>query len=79
MQLNIRDPRAQELARELAEAEGKTLTEVVVGALEREVQRLRKKPGLSLKAREIAESLARKTPGGGHKMTKKEIDEMWGA
>jgi antitoxin VapB len=41
MALNIRDPRAQKLARELAQATGETMTGAVITALEERLRRLR--------------------------------------
>jgi antitoxin VapB len=41
MALNIRDPEAQRLARELAEATGETMTSVVIKALQERLERLR--------------------------------------
>lgn len=44
MALNIRDPEAQRLARDLAEATGETMTSVVIKALQ---ERLRVRQGVS--------------------------------
>lgn len=41
MALNIRDPRAHELARKVAKATGETMTEAVVTALAERLERLR--------------------------------------
>jgi antitoxin VapB len=41
MALNIRDPEAQQLARELAEATGETMTKAVIEALRERLERLR--------------------------------------
>jgi antitoxin VapB len=41
MALNIRDPRAHELAREVAQTTGETMTEAVVTALAERLERLR--------------------------------------
>ena len=41
MALNIRDPEAQRLARELAEATGETMTKAVIKALRERLERLR--------------------------------------
>lgn len=40
MALNIRDPEAQRLARELAEATGETMTKAVIKALQERLERL---------------------------------------
>jgi antitoxin VapB len=41
MALNIRDPRAHDLAREVAQTAGETMTEAVVTALAERLERLR--------------------------------------
>ena len=41
MALNIRDPRAHELARAVAQAAGETMTEAVITALAERLERLR--------------------------------------
>jgi antitoxin VapB len=41
MALNIRDPEAQRLARELADATGETMTSAVIKALRERLERLR--------------------------------------
>ncbi len=41
MALNIRDPEAQRLARELADLTGETMTRVVIQALQQRLERLR--------------------------------------
>lgn len=41
MALNIRDPEAQRLARELADATGETMTSAVIKALQERMERLR--------------------------------------
>ncbi|MGH6898944.1 MAG: type II toxin-antitoxin system VapB family antitoxin [Geminicoccaceae bacterium] len=41
MALNIRDPEAQQLARELADATGETMTNAVIEALRERLERLR--------------------------------------
>ena len=47
MALNIRDPEAQRLARELAEATGETMTRVVIKALQERLERLRVRQEIS--------------------------------
>jgi antitoxin VapB len=41
MALNIRDPRAHELAREVAQATGETMTDAVITALAERLERVR--------------------------------------
>lgn len=53
--LNIRDPKAHALAREVAQATGETMTEAVIHALEERLERLRTHDRVS--RRERAERL----------------------
>jgi len=76
MHLQIRDPRAHELARRLAEKRGTSLTDAVIAALEAQLQR-EQKP-LAERLGTIAHNLRVKAGRGGREMTKDEIDEMWG-
>ena len=76
MHLQIRDPRAHELARRLAEKRGTNLTDAVIAALEAQLQR-EQRP-LADRLGELAGSLKAKAGTGGREMTKDEIDEMWG-
>lgn len=80
MNLQIRDPRAHELARRLAKKRGLSMTDAVIQALEAQLQL---DEGASRSARlasiqAIAADLAARSPGGGRDMTKDEIDRMWG-
>ena len=79
MNLQIRDPRAYELAKKLAEKKKVTMTEAVIRALEGE---LAKDAGAEKPVWERLQPLlervrAERQPGG-HVMTKDEIDAMWG-
>jgi antitoxin VapB len=76
--LQIRDPRAKELARQLADIRQTTMTEVVVTALEAELARQAEVEPLIVRIRRIADDLASKSNGRGRAMTKDEIDAMWG-
>ena len=78
MNLQIRDPRARELARQLAQEKRMSMTEAVINALESELQRAREKIPLEDQLAAIAADLKAKSKGTGHRMTKDEIDEMWG-
>jgi len=80
MNLQIRDPRAHDLASRLAKKRGVSMTDAVIEALEAQ---LRFDEGASRSARlaaiqAIAANLAAQSPGGGRDMTKDEIDKMWG-
>jgi len=77
MTLHIRDDRAAELARQLAEREGVSVTQAIVNALEAALTR-ESRP-LSERIREIAaEAQRRGDKAKGRQVTKEEIDELWG-
>lgn len=86
MNLQIRDPRARELAETLAKRRGKTMTEAVIDALEAELERASSstvpKTGeiTPERLRRIYGIIDRFTKGRkpGPDMTKDEIDAMWG-
>lgn len=74
VQLNIKDPETVRLARELAGKTGKSVTETIRGALERELQAREK--AIEEKIRrieEIAADFRRHMPDEWHHMTSKEI------
>lgn len=79
MNLQIRDPRAHELARKLADKRGVSMTEAVIEALEAQLGHdgLKQKP-LAERLSEIAERLKAQAGPDGRNMTKNEVDEMWG-
>lgn len=74
--LQIRDPRAHKLARDLAAKRKVSLTEAVIDALEAELKRTQMPLAERLAA--IADTLQAKAMKGGRDMSKDEIDEMWG-
>lgn len=78
MNLQIRDPRAHELAEELAKRRNTSLTEVVIEALQAELQRENKRIPLEKRLADIVDHLHAQGQPGGHDMTKDEIDAMWG-
>ncbi|MGV8856326.1 MAG: type II toxin-antitoxin system VapB family antitoxin [Devosia sp.] len=78
MNLQIRDPRAHQLARQLAEKRHLSLTEAVIEALEAQLQRESAQTALADRLADIANRLKAKASAGGRDMTKNEIDEMWG-
>ncbi|MER8434652.1 type II toxin-antitoxin system VapB family antitoxin [Mesorhizobium caraganae] len=78
MNLQIRDPRARDLARQLAEKRKISMTEAVIEALESELQREREQIPLSERLAAISNDLRAKAGSGGRDLTKDEIDEMWG-
>jgi len=78
MNLQIRDPRAHELARRLAEKRKVTMTDAVIDALEAELRRQSAQTPLAERLAEIAGDLRSKGQPGGRDMSKDEIDAMWG-
>jgi antitoxin VapB len=78
MPLNIRDPRASELARDLALRRGTNMTKAIISALENELTRETAKPPLAQRVRQISNELMAGAAGKRRRMTKTEIDKMWG-
>ena len=78
MNLQIRDPRAHELARQLAEKRHITLTEAVIEALEAQLRQEIRQTPLAARLAKLAGELAAKAKPGGRNMGKDEIDSMWG-
>jgi antitoxin VapB len=78
MPLNIRDPRASELARDLAARRGTSMTKAIISALENELTREKAKPPLAQRVRQISSDLMAGAAGRRRKLTKTEIDKMWG-
>lgn len=78
MNLQIRDPRAHELARKLAAKRKVSLTEAVIEALEAELERENARKPLAERLAAIANDLKAKAGEGGREMSKDEIDAMWG-
>ena len=78
MPMNIRDPRAEELAKKLAGLRGSTMTRVVIEALEGEIERERRMRPLRER---VAALRARHgfTARMGHDLSKDQIDELWGS
>jgi antitoxin VapB len=78
MPLNIRDPRAHALAKQLAARRGSTMTEAIVTALENELRREREQHPLPERLAILARQLRAAAGPNGREMSKDEIDEMWG-
>lgn len=78
MPLNIRDPRAQTLARELADRRGVTMTQAIISALEAELKRERE--AVPLEERIMARVAALQANNGPNPqpVTKEDIDAWWG-
>ena len=77
MTLTLRDPKAIEMARQLASLRGVSEVEAVTAALEGELERAMAKRPLRETLAEIARDLAAKAGPDRHTMTKEEIDAMW--
>jgi antitoxin VapB len=77
MPLNIRDPRAAELAKKLANRRGITMTAAIIGALENEINRERSELPMMERLKELAKKAKSLAGPNGRKMSKAEIDDMW--
>jgi antitoxin VapB len=78
MNLQIRDPRARELAKRLAEKRNISMTDAVIDALEAELRREAEGIPLAERLASLASELRAKARAGGRDMSKDEIDAMWG-
>jgi antitoxin VapB len=78
MHLQIRNPRARELARKIAQQRHVSMTEAVVQALEAEYRQAAAQQPLAARLDAIAGELAAIAKPGGRDMNKREIDAMWG-
>jgi antitoxin VapB len=78
MNLQIRDPRARELAEQLAREQNISMTDAVINALASELQRLNLAKPLADRLALIAEDLAAHSKPGGQDISREEIDAMWG-
>ena len=74
----IRDPRAAQLARELAAKRRTTMTAAVIGALEGELRRENEKRPLADRLRHLAQRGAAIAGPNRRELTKDEIDALWG-
>lgn len=77
MPLNIRDPRAAELAKELAARRKITMTAAIIEALENEIEREREKRPLRDRLAELAAKARAIAGPNGRDVPRSEIDEMW--
>jgi antitoxin VapB len=78
MPFSIRDPRARELAKELAVRRGSTMTQAIIAALEGELARQREKRPLAERLEQLAELLKAEAGPNPREVAKDEIDAMWG-
>ena len=78
MGISIRDPKVDQLARELAKLRNTNMTEAIGHALRAEIARERAKPSLEERLDGLArETMAMAKPGG-RIVTTEEIDALWG-
>jgi antitoxin VapB len=75
--LNIRDPRAHDLAKELAGATQSTITNAVITALEHELKRVRSNIPLHERLTAISNEFLLKAGPNSREVTRAEIDDMW--
>lgn len=78
MPLNIRDPRAAALARDLARRRGTTMTQAIISALEAAIERERTAVPLAQRLLPIAADLKCGAGPNRRTLTKDEIDALWG-
>jgi len=76
--LQIRNERARDLARTLAAKQKVTMTDAVIMALEAEIRRVNEEEPLARRIARIAEDLAQHAGPNRRKMSKAEIDAVWG-
>jgi len=76
--LQIRDPRAHRLARQLAEKRRVSMTEAVIAALEAELRRDDGRVTLRERLASVADDLRAKGKAEGRRMSDDEVDAMWG-
>ena len=78
MNLQIRNPRAHELAKRLARRRGVSITDAVIAALEADLGAVAEPRPLNQRVADIAAELRAMAKPGGRDMTKAEVDAMWG-
>jgi antitoxin VapB len=78
MSLNIRDPRAAELARELATRRESTMTAVIIEALENETRREREAVPLAKRLAALAAKAKAQAGKNPQPVTKADRDVLWG-
>ncbi|MBV9738459.1 MAG: type II toxin-antitoxin system VapB family antitoxin [Hyphomicrobiales bacterium] len=76
--LYIRDERARKLARNLAAKRKVTMTDAVIMTLEAELRRTNEEEPLARRVARIADDLAHHAGPNRQKMSKADIDAMWG-
>jgi antitoxin VapB len=76
--LSIRDPRAAELAKELAAKRKTTMTDAIISALENELRREREQRPLADRLAQLSKKARAMAGPKGRRITKHEIDDLWG-
>lgn len=77
-QLNVRDPRAADLARTLARLRGQTMTEATIFALETAIEQERTQSPLPERLAALAKRAQAMRNPGGRDITKADLDALWG-
>lgn len=77
-QLNLRDPRAAELARTLARLRGQTMTEATIFALEAAIEQEHRQRPLHERLADLAQRAKNMRKPGGQEVSKDELDALWG-
>ncbi|MDO9425317.1 MAG: type II toxin-antitoxin system VapB family antitoxin [Methylobacterium sp.] len=75
--LNVRNPRAHELARELAQRRRTGITEVVIQALEHELERERSTTPLAQRLTALADRARSKAGPNPRPVTEADRDALW--
>lgn len=78
MNLQIRDPRARQMARQLARLNGGNMTEAVIDALDFRLKHLADKQPLADLAAALSRDLRQRAKTAGRDIAKDEIDQLWG-
>ncbi len=78
MTLQVRNERANRMARELADRWHTTKTDAVIRSLEGTLKAEDSKLTVQERIKRIAEDLAKRSAGRGRDMSKDEIDSLWG-
>lgn len=78
MNLQIRNPRAYELAKRLADKRKLSMTDAVIEALEEKLERETAGKSLWERVKPIIDDLHSRSKPGGRDLGKEEIDAMWG-
>jgi antitoxin VapB len=76
--LSIRDPRAAELAKQLAKRRNTNMTEAIIAALENELRREREKVTLPERLAKLAARARALAGPNARDVAKDEIDALWG-